>query len=322
VHTSTRLSVGFLPLVAWLMAGPGVAAQQSRPGAQSADPLINGNAIAKVSDHVWVIPDLNVGLVPNVGIIVGTRATLVVDTGLGPRNGRTVLEATSNVSRNAELYVVSTHFHPEHALGEPAFPASAKIIRAQTQQKDIDEFGLTLAQTFASRSPLTAELLKDVEFRKADIFFDHDYTLDLGGVRVRMLSLGPTHTRGDTIIWVEGDRILFAGDVVMNQTFVAFASPYSSVKAWLADFDQLEPLGAVRIVPSHGMMGDGSLIDQQRTMMRGIQARAVELKRQGKSADETAQALQMECQAKYPGWTAPARVSVIARTAYMEAGAP
>jgi glyoxylase-like metal-dependent hydrolase (beta-lactamase superfamily II) len=299
----------------WLAIGLTVAAQQPRP----ADPLIDASGIAKVSDHVYVIPDRNVGLVPNVGIIVGTRATLVVDTGLGPRNGRTVVDATNSVSRHTELYVVSTHFHPEHALGEPAFPPTAKIIRAQAQQKDIDEFGLSLAQTFASRSPLVAELLKDVQFRKADVFFDREHTLDLGGIRVRLLSLGPTHTRGDTIVWVEGDRVLFAGDIVMNQTFVAFASPYSSVKAWLSDFDQLETLHPLRIVPSHGMMGDAAHIDQQRTVMKGIQARAVELKRGGKTADETASIVQTEFQSKYANWTAPARVAVIARTAFTEA---
>jgi glyoxylase-like metal-dependent hydrolase (beta-lactamase superfamily II) len=296
------------------VVGAVVAAQQS-----PADPLIKESAISKVSEHVYVISDLNVGLVPNVGIIVGSKATLVVDTGLGPRNGNTVLRAASGVSTNAELYVVSTHFHPEHALGESAFPVTAKLIRARAQQQDIDEFGLALARTFASRSPLVAELLKDAQFRKADIFFDREYTIDLGGVRVRMLSLGPTHTRGDTIIWVEGDRILFAGDVVMNRTFVAFASPYSSVKAWLADFDQLEPLRPVRVVPSHGPVGDASLIAEQRTMMTAIQSRAIELKRQGKSADETAQTVQAEYQAKYPAWTASARVGLIARTAYMEA---
>ena len=164
-----------------------------------------------------------------------------------------------------------------------------------------------------------ARVSEDAQFRKADIFFDREYTLDLGGVRVRMLSLGPTHTRGDTIIWVEGDRILFAGDVVMNRTFVAFASPYSSVKAWLADFDQLEPLRPVKVVPSHGPVGDASLIDAQRTMMTAIQSRAIELKRQAKSADETAQTVQAEFQAKYPDWAAPGRVGIIARTAYMEA---
>ena len=287
--------------------------------AAPADPLIAENAIAKVSAHVYVISDRNVGLVPNVGIIVGTKATLVVDTGLGPRNGETVLRATNGVSRNAELYVVSTHFHPEHALGESAFPATAKVVRARAQQQDIDEFGLALAKTFASRSPLVADLLKDVQFRKADILFDRERTIDLGGLRVRLLSLGPTHTRGDTIVWVEGDRILFAGDVVMNRTFVAFASPYSSVKAWLTDFDQLESLRPVMVVPSHGPVGEASLIAEQKTVMTAIQSRAIELKHQGKSADETVQIVQAELPGKFPGWAAPARVGIIARTAYTEA---
>src|SRR5712691_5471554 len=119
------LTVGFAALAAWSMA----RALAAPP--PPADPLIKESAIEKVSDHVYVISDLNVSLVPNVGIIVGNKATLVVDTGLGPRNGQTVLRVTSNVSKNADLYVVSTHFHPEHALGEPAFPATTKIIRAR-----------------------------------------------------------------------------------------------------------------------------------------------------------------------------------------------
>ena len=301
------------PLLRLMAAG--MLALQAAP----ADPLIAESALARVSEHVSVISDRNIGLVPNVGIIVGTRATLVVDTGLGPRNGETVLHAVNDISHNAELYVVSTHFHPEHALGESAFPASAKIIRARSQQQDIDEFGLALAKTFASRSPVAADLLRDAQFRKADIFFDRDYTLDLGGVRVRLLSLGPTHTRGDTVVWVEGDRILFAGDVVMNRTFVAFSSPYSSVKAWLADFDQLDPLRPAKVVPSHGPVGDGSMIGEQRTVMSAIQSRAAELKRQGKSVDETAAAVQTEIQTKYTDWLVPARITAIARAAYAEA---
>jgi hypothetical protein len=66
-------------------------------------------------------------------------------------------------------------------------------------------------------------------------------------------------------------------------------------------------------------VGDASLIAEQRTMMKAIQSRAVALKRQGKSADETAQTVQTEFQATYPAWAAPARVGLIARTAYLEA---
>ena len=286
--------------------------------AAPADPLVKENATVKVSDHVYVIPDGSVGGVPNVGIIVGSKATLVVDTGLGPRNGQTVVRETAKVSKNAELYVVSTHFHPEHALGEAAFPSTATILRFQNQQKDIDEFGLMLANTFASRSPIMAELLKGADFRKADILFDREKDLDLGGVRVRIFGLGPTHTRGDTMIFVEGDNVLFAGDVVMNKRFVTFTSPYSSVQAWLASLDYLAPLKPSRIVPSHGPMGDGSLIEAQRASLAGIQARARELKAQGKSSDETIQAVGAEFRAKYPDWLQPNAAGDAARVAYAE----
>jgi hypothetical protein len=104
----------------------------------------------------------------------------------------------------------------------------------------------------------------------------------------------------------------------MNRTFVAFASPYSSVTAWLTDFDQLESLRPVMVVPSHGPVGGGSLIPEQKTVMTAIQQRAIELKRQGTSADETVQIVQAEVPAKFPGWAAPARVGIIVRTAYTE----
>src|SRR5262249_20870182 len=156
--------------------------------------------------------------VPNVGIIVGTRATLVVDTGLGPRNGQTVLREVGKVSKNADLYIVATHFHSEHTLGESAFPPSAKVIRSRAEQKDIDRLGVQA--NFATRSPAMAELMKDSQFRRADELFDSEKMIDLGGVRVRLLWYGGTHTNGDTLIFIEGDNVLFAGDVIMNRRFL------------------------------------------------------------------------------------------------------
>src|SRR4051794_25696882 len=123
--------------------------------AASTDPLIRETAIGKVSDHVHVISDLNVGLVPNVGIVVGTRATLVVDTGLGPRNGETVRRIATGLSRTNELYVVSTHFHPEHALGESAFPDTIKLIRARHSSRTSTSSGLRWRKRSRAGHPLT-----------------------------------------------------------------------------------------------------------------------------------------------------------------------
>jgi len=282
---------------------------------QQALPLIRDNATVKVSEHVYVIPDGNVGGVPNVGIIVGRNATLVIDTGLGPRNGQTVLREVEKVSKNSTLYVMATHFHAEHILGESVFPPSAKIIRARAQQKDIDEFGVQ--PNFAARSPAMAELVKDAQFRRADEIFDSEKTLDLGGVRARLMWYGATHTNGDTLIFIEGDNVLFAGDVIMNRRFLGFNSTTSSVQAWLRSLDKVAPLRPKVIVPSHGEMGDGSLIEKNRSYLEALQTRAAELKRDGKTADQAADAIAADFKSKYPDWTGSAAAA--ARIAFNEA---
>jgi glyoxylase-like metal-dependent hydrolase (beta-lactamase superfamily II) len=285
---------------------------------QPPPPLVKENATIKVSDHVHAIPDASVPMVPNVGIIVGSRATMVVDTGLGPRNGETILREVAKVSRNAELYVATTHYHPEHSLGGAAFPATAKFIRPKMQQQDMQELGKDIQNTFASRSPLNQELLKDVPYPRADILFDREQRIDLGGVHVRLFWRGPMHTRGDTLIFVEEDRVLFSGDVVMNRTFLA-AGATSSINTWLATLDELAALRPAVVVPSHGAIGDGSLVEKDRDYLKAVQSRVAELKAQGKSSDETAQTVTTEIQAKFPDWTAPMRIGAAARAAYVEA---
>jgi glyoxylase-like metal-dependent hydrolase (beta-lactamase superfamily II) len=282
------------------------------------DPLVKENATVKLAAHTFAIPDGNVPLVPNVGIIVGSRATLVIDPGLGRRNGEAVLREVAKVSKNSELFIASTHFHAEHTTGYLAFPASAKYINSTIQEAEFAEAGLAQIRTFSGRSPATAELLKDATGRNADITFDRDYLLDLGGVRVRFLVVGPTHTRGDTGLFVEGDDVLFAGDVVMNNSFLA-AMPVSSMEAWLGAFDKFEAMHPRVIVPSHGAIGEGSLIASNRALMREIQSRVRELKGQGRSADETAAIVQSELPVKHPGWPRANGLAAIARSAYAEA---
>jgi len=282
------------------------------------DPLVREGSTTKVSPHVYVVPDDDVPLVPNVGIIVGTRATLVVDTGLGPRNGETVVREVAKISKNADLYLAVTHVHPEHDLGAQAFPASTKVIRSRGQDQDISEFGLQVAKTFASQSPVRAELLKDAAYRKTDISFDGSHTLDLGGVQVHMTAVGPTHTRGDTVFFVDGDNTLFAGDVVMS-ALPAFASPYSSVRAWLGALDRIEAMKPDIIVPSHGRLVDAAAIGKYRDYLSAVQSRVRELKQQGRSVDETAQIVQRELQSRFADMPQPSRIAGAARAAFSEA---
>ena len=290
-------------------------AAQRAGGAPAAPPLVRENVTEKISDHVYVIPDNSVSMVPNIGIIVGSRGTLVVDTGLGTRNGQTVAREVQKVTKTPELYLASTHFHPEHDLGAGGFPAQAKMIRSQDQQKEIVEQGAATIDRFRGFGAMNAELLQSAEFRKADISFDREHVLDLGGVRVRILAMGYNHTRGDTAFFVEGDGVLFSGDVVM--TALPNVGGTSTVRQWLASMNVFEKLQPRRIVPSHGPMGDASLVATYKTLLSTVQARAAELKKQGRSADEATNTIAAELQPKYP--TGGNRLLATIRAAYTEA---
>ena len=302
--------------VAWLAAASLFASGSSL----GQDPLIDQDEALKISDHVYVILDDNVGFVPNVGIVVGERATLVIDTGLGERNGEIVLEETRKISTNEELYIASTHYHAEHDLGAPAFPDSAQMIRSRDQQSDIDEFGLAQAERFATFTPVMGELLEGAYFRDADIYFDDEYSLDLGGVTVRILALGPAHTQGDTVFLIEEDRVMFSGDIAMR-LFPGFRNPNYGVVAWRESLERLGELDADTIVPSHGPTGDASMIQVYDDYFATIQSRVAELKAQGRSADDIAELMIAELAPRYPDWLQEDAdlIGNVARAAFEEA---
>ena len=291
----------------------GVALAQ-RPAPR--DPMVQANATRKLTAHVYAIEDKDTTPgVPNIGFVVGTRAALVVDTGMGDRNGRIVLAEVEKIAAGKPLYLVTTHVHPEHDLGAGAFPASTKMIRSQDQLKDIDEFGYQLAEAFSKRSAVNAELLKDAKFRKADITFDKEYTLDLGGVTARILAMGANHTRGDTVIFVPQDGVLFSGDIAMKG-MPSFASPYSTVSHWLVSLDALDALKTKIVVPSHGPIGDASYIAGYRVYLTTIRDRAATLKKEGKSQDEAVKTITAELQGRYPD---VGRMAGAVKAAYAEA---
>jgi glyoxylase-like metal-dependent hydrolase (beta-lactamase superfamily II) len=306
---------GKLRNIAWVafLVSVGTAVAQT-----TAVPVVKEGTTVKISQHVYVIPDERVPMVPNVGFVVGSKATLVIDPGMGIRSGEIVLRELAKVNKNTELFIANTHFHPEHTTGDGAFPQSAKIIRAAAQQQDIDEMGMAWVDTFRKRSPQIEEVLKGASFRKPAQTFDKTTTLDLGGVRVQMTWLGPGHTRGDTVFFVEEDGVLFSGDLAMRNIFPAFATPQSSARSWLMSLDVLDKFGAKRVVPAHGDMTDASVISAYRDFIRSLQSRVAALKAEGKTQIETAMLVTNEFTPKYAGWDQAIRIQAAARSMYDE----
>ncbi len=257
-----------------------------------------GEGTVKVSDHVWAI----IGF-PNIGIVVGANATLVVDTGLGPRNGADIAKVAKKLAPANRLYLTTTHFHPEHAAGEPGFPAGTILIRDKVQQDEMDKHGVEMINLFAGRNEQQKELLANVKLRPPDETFDKEKKLDLGGgVTARLLWFGGAHTKGDELIFVDPDRTLVSGDVVQNKVVPNIYGDGGTPASWIAVLDQVAKLGALHVLPDHSAIGDGSLVAQEKAFISDLRTRALVLKSQGVTADDAGKRLTVEFKAKYADW--------------------
>jgi glyoxylase-like metal-dependent hydrolase (beta-lactamase superfamily II) len=280
----------------------------------NAQPMVRGDTIEKVSEHVYVIPDASVPGVPNVGIVVGNNATLIIDTGMGKANGEIILQQAKKLSGDNQLYLVTTHIHPEHDLGANGFPASTKMIRAQSQIDEIAEEGMRVANIFRKRSEAIRKLLADAKFRNADIIFNDEYQLDLGNLLVKLIAMGPNHTAGDTAIYIQQNKVLFAGDIAMK-ALPSFASPKSSLQHWLQSLSKLEALQANLVIPSHGPNGGQMFISDYRRYLITVRTRTMQLKSDGKTLEEVISLLTAELEQDYGNST---RIAGAIRAAYTE----
>jgi len=268
----------------------------------------------QVSDHVFMLKGF-----PNVGIIVGERATLVVDTGLGNANGQIVANVAKKLAKGSMLYLTTTHYHPEHAGGEGGFPPTTVIVRNQVQQLEVTDHGMEMIQMFARR-PEMKDLLADAKLRDPDIVYDKALMLDLGGgVKARLFWMGAAHTMGDEMIFVEPDQVLVSGDIVQSKQAASAGFAGASVKNWITILDQLGGLRAKIVLPDHSDPGEASkMIADQRHFLADLQSMALDAKHNGVSADDAAKQVTDKLKEAYPDYEAWYGVPATVKKVYEE----
>ena len=271
-----------------------------------------GEETVKVSEHVWAIMGW-----PNIAIVAGDRATLVVDTGLGPRNGATIARVAAKLAPGNKLFLTTTHFHPEHAGGAAGFPGGTILIRDTVQQREMELHGKEMIDLFADRSAEFKELLANATLRTPDVTFEQEAQLDLGGVAARLIWFGGAHTKGDELVFVEPDRTLVSGDVVQNKVVPGIFRDGGTPSSWLAVLDKVAALNALHVLPDHSAPGDGSMVAQEKQFISELRDRALELKKNGVGADDAGKRLESEFKTKYPAWPSM-NVSGFVRSIYAE----
>jgi glyoxylase-like metal-dependent hydrolase (beta-lactamase superfamily II) len=251
----------------------------------------------RVSEHVHVIEGF-----PNVVFVVGKRAALVIDTGLGPANGAVVLREVTKLAKGLKLYLTTTHYHVEHTSGAQAFAADTVLIRAAVQEKELEIHGEGQIGRFRRISPQHDSLLHDAKLRQAEIVFDREVTLHLGEVTARLAWLGPAHTKGDQVIFVPEDSVLISGDLVQEKLAPLVRDADASIRGWIAALDVLERLAPTITLPDHGAWGSGAMIARQRAFLIDLQSRALARRKEGKPVEEAAALITGELKQAYPDW--------------------
>jgi glyoxylase-like metal-dependent hydrolase (beta-lactamase superfamily II) len=188
---------------------------------------------------------------PNTGIVIGDDCVLVADTQATPAMAADVVRRIREVTDKPIKYVVLTHYHAVRVLGASGYQPE-HILASQDTYDLIVERG---EQDKASEIGRFPRLFRDVESVPPGLTwptqtFTGKMTLWLGSLEVQLLQLGRGHTKGDTVVWLPKDKILFSGDLVEFD-----ATPYAGdayFKDWPQTLDKLAALKPAALVPGRG----------------------------------------------------------------------
>jgi len=201
----------------------------------------------KLSDHAYAYTAEGD---PNTGIVVADDAVMVIDTQATPVMAQDVVRRIRQVTDKPIKYVVLSHYHAVRVLGASGY-APEHVIASRDTYDLIAERGKEDMQSEIERFPRLFRAVESVPgLTWPTIVFEKRLTMMLGTLQVELLQLGRGHTKGDTIVWLPQDRVLFSGDLVEYE-----ATPYTGdayLSDWPATLDAVEALHPAKLVPGRG----------------------------------------------------------------------
>jgi glyoxylase-like metal-dependent hydrolase (beta-lactamase superfamily II) len=200
----------------------------------------------------------NEGNTSNAGFIVTSDGVVVFDSLGTPSLGWNLLEAIRKLTDLPVRYNVVSHYHADHIYGLQAFKdhTSSLVVaqeRATEYREDEETSGERAEQRLDQRRQALAPWVDDnTRVVPPDITFKEQATLYLGGKRFVLIYAGPAHSASDSMMMVEPDGVLFAGDVVQNGRIPFMNADDVDTANWLRSLEKVEKLDLKFIIPGHG----------------------------------------------------------------------
>jgi glyoxylase-like metal-dependent hydrolase (beta-lactamase superfamily II) len=271
------------------------------------DPVVEVTGAEEVARDLVVVPNRGIQLVPNVGVIGGSDAVLVVETGMGPRSADRVLKFAQDYAKGRRLYLTTTHFHPEHAFGAQVFAGEATYVVNRAQADDLASKGGPYLGMFAQLGPQVARELEGVKLVTPDVIYDGSHELDLGGRVVHLEPTGRGHTKGDQVITVPDVGLMFTGDLVESRQFpiVPYFPPFDtdvSALGWIAVMERLIGESPQTVVPGHGAVGNSRLLVDVRDYITELRDETWRRRDSSMSEEEVAEEVSALMVQRHPDW--------------------
>ena len=270
--------------------------------------VVNLANITEVSPGVHVIEDRQqIFLVPNVTIIVGNDAALMVDTGLGTASAQAVLQAARTLAGNKKLYLTITHFHPEHGFGAQVFKGQATLIYNRAQRDELLKKGPEFRQLFADKLNV-AQAMKDVRLVTPDVVYDTEAEIDLGGRVVKLNYYGPAHTLGDQVISVPAQGVVILGDLLETNSFPIMpwfpelADTDVDPLNWREIFRKVAATDPKVVIPGHGRIGTAAELASAAAHLDEARQQVAQRCAEGSDLASIQQALTPILEAQHPDW--------------------
>ncbi|MEO8837131.1 MAG: MBL fold metallo-hydrolase [Herbaspirillum sp.] len=228
----------------------------------------------KVSAHVYYFHGAsgmasveNKGFMSNSGFVVTNDGVIVFDALGSPALGEAMLTAISKVTPQPVKRVIISHYHSDHFYGLQAFKARGIEVWAHENGQDYLHSDIAQERLAERRKDLSPWVNEETRLVPADrwLSFKQGKTIPftLGGLHFRIIDSSGAHSPEDIMLFIEEDRVLFAGDLFFTGR-IPFVGNADS-KAWLAALDQMLNVNPVLVIPGHGAASDDPQRDMQLT---------------------------------------------------------
>lgn len=240
----------------------------------------------QVGPHSYYIPGLsgaasanNEGFMSNAGFVVTPAGVVVFDSLGTPSLAQAMLGEIRKITDAPILRVIVSHYHADHYYGLQVFKDAGAEIWAHAYARGATRHIAARLRFEQRKEVLDPWVSQDRQrFIEADVWLEGDTDFELGGVRFQIRHVGPAHSPEDLALYVVGDGVLYAGDLVFKGR-VPFVGEADS-RLWLAALDRLLALNPKVLVPGHGGMstdpvGDLTLTRDYLTFLREQMGKAV-----------------------------------------------